>query len=57
MAFIDDVMGFDPTNLDVFHEQVSQNSFDANIYKTNPVKLSKAEDGHYRAKKIGRAHV
>ena len=34
MAFIDDVMGFDPTNLDVFHEQVSQNSFDANIYKT-----------------------
>ena len=50
MAFIDDVMGFDPTNLDVFHEQVSQNSFDANIYKTNPVKLSKAEDGHYRAK-------
>lgn len=50
MAFIDDVMGFDPTNLDVFQEPVSQNSFDANIYKTNPVKLSKAEDGHYRAK-------
>ena len=50
MSYIDDIMGFDPTSLDAFQEPVSTNSFDANIYKTNPVKLSKSEDGHYRAK-------
>lgn len=50
MSYIDDIMGFDPTSLDAFQEPVNTNSFDANIYKTNPVKLSKSEDGHYRAK-------
>ena len=50
MSYIDDVMGFDPTNLEAFQEPVSNNSFDQNVYKTNPVKLSKAEDGHYRAR-------
>ena len=48
--FIDDIMGFDPSNLSAFQEPVNANSFDANVYKTNPVKLSKAEDGHYRSK-------
>lgn len=50
MSYIDDVMGFDPTNVEAFQEPVSTNSYDANIYKTNPVKLSKSEDGHYRAR-------
>lgn len=50
MSYIDDIMGFDPTSLEAFREPVSINSFDANVYKTNPVKLSKAEDGHYRAR-------
>lgn len=50
MSYIDDVMGFDPTNLEAFQEPVSNNSFDQNVYKTNPVKLSKSEDGHYRAR-------
>ena len=48
--FIDDVMNFDPSDLSAFQEPVSNNSFDVNVYKTNPVKLSKAEDGHYRSK-------
>lgn len=45
---IDNLMGFDPQNLDVFQEKpkVSQN---VNVYKTNP-NLSKSEDGHYRSK-------
>ena len=43
--FIDDVMGFDPTNLDAFHEP-EQRSFDANVYKTNP-KDTKSESGNY----------
>ena len=50
MSFIDDIMGFDPQSLDAFQEPVNVNNYDVNIYKTNPVKLSKAEDGHYRAK-------
>jgi len=47
-SFIDDVMGFDPSNLDAFQEKTSSVA-NANIYKTNP-KNSKAEDGHYRCK-------
>lgn len=50
MSYIDDIMGFNPSNLEAFQEPVNNSNFDANIYKTNPVKLSKAEDGHYRAK-------
>ena len=50
MSYIDDIMGFNPSDLDAFQEQTGNSNFDANIYKTNPVKLSKAEDGHYRAK-------
>lgn len=51
MSYIDDIMGFDPQSLDAFQEPVANtNNYDANIYKTNPVKFSKSEDGHYRAK-------
>lgn len=50
MSYIDDIMGFDPSSIDAFNAPESNNSFDANVYKTNPVKLSKSEDGHYRAK-------
>lgn len=46
--FIDDVMGFDPTNLDAFHEP-EQRSYDANVYKTNP-KDTKSESGNYLSK-------
>lgn len=47
--FIDGLMDFDPQNLSVFKEPERKN-YDVNIYKTNPVKFSKAEDGHYRSK-------
>ena len=47
--FIDQIMGFDPQNLDAFKEQSSSN-YDENIYKTNPVKLAKSDDGIYRSR-------
>lgn len=50
MSYIDDIMGFNPSDLSAFNEVVNQNNYEQNVYKTNPVKLSKAEDGHYRAK-------
>ena len=46
--FIDDVMGFNPTDLSVFNA-TETTEFNQNVYKTNP-KDSKAEDGHYRCK-------
>ena len=45
--FIDEIMGFNPQDLTVFNEPVSNNQ-NTNIYKTNP-KLSKSEDGKYRS--------
>lgn len=45
--FIDEMMGFDPTNLTAFQEPKS-NHGDVLVYKTNP-KDSKAEDGVYRS--------
>lgn len=50
MSYIDDIMGFDPQSLEAFQEPVANNNYDQNIYKTNPVKLSKSEDGHYRSR-------
>jgi len=47
-SFIDEVMGFDSTSLDVFQEK-PQSKGNVNIYKTNPAD-SKAEDGHYHSK-------
>lgn len=46
--FIDDVMGFNPTDLNVFNAPEAR-EFNKNVYKTNP-KDSKSEDGHYRSK-------
>lgn len=48
MDFIDEIMGFNPQNLEVFNEPI-QTNYDVNVYKPNP-KLSKSEDGHYRSK-------
>lgn len=45
--FLTDVMGLDPTNLNVFNEQNDSNS-QSIFYKPNP-NISKSEDGHYRA--------
>ena len=46
--FIDDVMGFNPTDLNVFNAPEATD-FNQNVYKTNP-KDSKAEDGHDRSR-------
>ena len=45
---IDELMGYNPKDLDVFQETTT-NSFDVNIYKTNP-KDSTSKDGHYHSK-------
>ena len=47
--FLDDIMGFDPSNLSAFQENTSSAEADPQVYKTNPVTLSKTEDGHYHA--------
>lgn len=47
--FIDEIMGFNPQDLGVFNEVSNSNNYDVNVYKPSP-KLSKSEDGHYRAK-------
>ena len=46
--FLDSIMGFDPKDLSVFKEQVSNTNVNPNVYKTNP-KDSISEDGHYRS--------
>lgn len=48
-SFIDDIMGFDTTSLDVFQEKPSNSARNANVYKPSP-SLSKADDGHYRSR-------
>lgn len=47
--FLNEVMGFDTNNLSIFDETPKAES-NPRIYKTNPVKLSKSEDGHYHAR-------
>lgn len=49
MSQIDDLMGFDPTQLDVFNETNETFSYDENIYKANP-KNSKSDSGSYFSK-------
>lgn len=46
--FIDDLMGYNPQDLDIFQDQPSA-GYDANVYKTNP-KNSTSKDGHYHSK-------
>lgn len=45
---VDELMGFDPTNLEVFQEKPKNNG-NPSLYRTNP-SLSKSEDGHYRSR-------
>lgn len=47
--FIDEIMDFNPSELSVFQEPVSNNNYEQNIYKPNPAK-SKSESGNYIAK-------
>jgi hypothetical protein len=47
--FLDEIMGFDPSNLTAFQEPTDSANEDPQIYNTNPVKFSKTEDGHYHA--------
>ena len=48
-SFISDLMSFNPQDLSAFKEPEKKEN-NSNIYKTNPVKFSKVEDGHYRSK-------
>ena len=45
---VDELMGFDPTNLEVFQEKPQSNG-NPSLYRTNP-SLSKSDDGHYRSR-------
>ena len=47
--FLNEVMGFDTNNLSIFDETPKAEA-NPHIYKTNPVKLSKSEDGHYHSR-------
>ena len=51
-VFIDDLMGFDPTQLSVFNEPEQKTTQNQNLYKTNPLKVDSkiSTDGHYHAK-------
>lgn len=49
-SFLDDVMGFDPSNLDAFQDGKEKGDYGANIYRTNPVKMSKSDDHHYHSR-------
>jgi hypothetical protein len=51
-GFIDELMGFDPTQVAAFNEPEQKSNQNQNLYKTNPLKTSKdvAPDGHYHAK-------
>lgn len=47
---LDQMMGFDPSNLSAFNEAPeTSGASDPNIYNTNPVKFSQSDDGHYHA--------
>lgn len=46
---IDEMLGFNPQDLDIFQKQTTTNT-NQNVYKTNPVTLSKTDDGHYHSK-------
>lgn len=48
-SFIDDIMGFDSTSLEVFNEKPSDSARNADVFKPS-IKFSKADDQHYRCK-------
>lgn len=47
--FLNDIMGFNPQDMSAFNEPDNTANEDPQVYKTNPVTLSKSEDGHYHA--------
>lgn len=47
-SYIDEVMGFNPSEMDAFHEP-ERVDYSANIYKTNPAK-TKSQDGRYHSR-------
>ena len=51
-GFIDDLMGFDPSQVAAFNEPEQKSNQNQNLYKTNPLKVDTkvAPDGHYHAK-------
>jgi hypothetical protein len=51
-GFIDDLMGFDPSQVAAFNEPEQKSNQNQNLYKTNPLKVDAkvAPDGHYHAK-------
>lgn len=50
MSSIDELMDFNPTEMSAFQPKEAIASGDAMIYKTNPVKDSRSEDGIYRSR-------
>ena len=50
--FIDELMGFDPSQVAAFNEPEQKSNQNQNLYKTNPLKIDPkiAPDGHYHAK-------
>lgn len=50
--FIDELMGFDPSQVAAFNEPEQKSNQNQNLYKTNPLKVDPkiAPDGHYHAK-------
>lgn len=46
--FMEDLLGFIPSQLEVFNQEEPKSTGNSNIYKPKP-SLSKSEDGHYRA--------
>lgn len=51
-GFIDDLMGFDPSQVAAFNEPEQKSNQNPNLYRTNPLKVDSktAPDGHYHAK-------
>ena len=51
-AFVDDLMGFDPTQVAAFNEPEQSSNQNQNLYKSNPLKVDSktSPDGHYHAK-------
>jgi hypothetical protein len=51
-TFVDELMGFDPSQVAAFNEPVKQSVQNPYLYKTNPLKVDSkiSPDGHYHAK-------
>lgn len=47
---LDQIMGFDPQNLNVFTQPTESGYVNEKVYKTNPIRYSKSDDGHYHSR-------